>query len=236
MLEAVIIGAGARGNEVFAELMRTKDIGWRVNAVVEPDTLRREAFAQRHDLLPERTFETIEDLLAGPRVGDVALICTPDVTHYTICAAVSRAGYDVLLEKPIATSLPDCLALLDVQQTHRNRIFVAHVLRYSPFFRTLKDIVASRRYGLVRNIRLTENVGHWHFAHSYVRGNWRRREDTAPIVLPQSFTLAIIAGHPRSFFSISRMTCAIILMIPPTCTILSGNSRLKSVIRHRKTR
>ena len=40
-----------------------------------------------------------------------------------------------------------------------------------------------RRYGLVRNIRLTENVGHWHFAHSYVRGNWRRREDSAPIVL-----------------------------------------------------
>jgi hypothetical protein len=38
----------------------------------------------------------------------------------------------------------------------------------------------------VRNIRLTENVGHWHFAHSYVRGNWRRREDTAPIVLTKS--------------------------------------------------
>src|SRR5690606_15613730 len=109
-----------------------------------------------------------------------------DVTHYTICAAVSRAGYDVLLEKPIATSLPDCLALLDVQQTCRNRIFVAHVLRYSPLFRALKRIVASRQYGLVRNIRLIENVGHWHFAHSYVRGNWRRREDTAPIVLTKS--------------------------------------------------
>jgi hypothetical protein len=182
----VIIGAGARGNQVFAELMRTKDIGWRVSAVVEPDSLRREAFARRHNVSLERTFNSLDDLLAGPRVGDVAFICTPDITHYTICAAVSGAGYDVLLEKPIATSLPDCLALLDVQQTYRNRIFVAHVLRYSPFFRTLKEIVASRRYGLVRNIRMTENVGHWHFAHSYVRGNWRRREDSAPIVLTKS--------------------------------------------------
>ena len=183
---AVIIGAGARGNQVFAELMRTKSIGWRVSAVVEPDTLRRESFARQHELPLERTFSSLEEMLAGARVGDIAFICTPDVTHYTICAAVSRAGYDVLLEKPIATSLPDCLALLDVQQTYRNRIFVAHVLRYSPFFRTLKDIVASRRYGLVRNIRLTENIGHWHFAHSYVRGNWRRREESAPIVLTKS--------------------------------------------------
>jgi hypothetical protein len=50
----------------------------------------------------------------------------------------------------------------------------------------VKEIVASRRHGLVRNIGLTENVGHWHFAHSYVRGNWRRRDDSAPIVLTKS--------------------------------------------------
>ncbi len=73
-----------------------------------------------------------------------------------------------------------------MEQTHGNNIFVAHVLRYSPFFRTIKEIVASREYGLVRNIRMDENVGHWHFAHSYVRGNWRRREDSAPIVLTKS--------------------------------------------------
>jgi predicted dehydrogenase len=182
----VIIGAGARGNQVFAELMRTQEVGWRVTAVVEPDELKRAAFCGRHDIPVSRAFSGLDELLEAPRVADVAFICTPDVTHYAICARVSEAGYDVLLEKPIATSLADCLALLDVQRTHRNRIFVAHVLRYSPFFRTLKEIVASRRYGLVRNIRLTENVGHWHFAHSYVRGNWRRREDSAPIVLTKS--------------------------------------------------
>jgi hypothetical protein len=182
----VIIGAGARGNRVFAELMRTRATGWRVAAVVEPHEGRREAFRADHALPPERAFTTMEAFLDGPRVGDVAFICTPDITHYRICADVSSAGYDVLLEKPIATSLPDMLALLDVQQTHGNRIFVAHVLRYAPFFRAVKEIVASRRYGLVRNIRMTENVGHWHFAHSYVRGNWRRREDAAPIILTKS--------------------------------------------------
>jgi hypothetical protein len=186
MLSAVIIGAGARGNRVFAELMRAQPEAWQVAAVVEPDSERRATFLARHGLSPSRAFDSLDALLASPRVADIAFICTPDVTHYTICAAVSASGYDILLEKPIATSLPDCLALLDVQHTHGNRIYVAHVLRYSPFFRTVKEIVASRRYGLVRNIRLTENIGHWHFAHSYVRGNWRRRDQTAPIVLTKS--------------------------------------------------
>lgn len=185
-LRAVIIGAGARGNKVFAELMRTHDTGWAVTAVVEPDEGRREAFRRLHAIPEGRAFASLEELLEQEPVADVAFICTPDVTHYKICAAVSAAGYDVLLEKPIATSLPDCLALLEVQNTYRNRIFVAHVLRYAPFFRTLKELVASRRYGLVRNIRMTENVGHWHFAHSYVRGSWRRRDDCAPIVLTKS--------------------------------------------------
>ncbi|MGH7483220.1 MAG: Gfo/Idh/MocA family protein [Longimicrobiales bacterium] len=185
-LRAVIIGAGARGNRVFAELMRTQPAGWEVSAVVEPDEGRRERFRTHHGVPAERAFSGIAAFLDAGRVGDVAFICTPDVTHYTLCAAVSAAGYDVLLEKPIATSLPDCLALLDIQHTHGNRIFVAHVLRYSPFFRAIKQIVASRRYGLIRNIRLTENIGHWHFAHSYVRGNWRRRDESAPIVLTKS--------------------------------------------------
>ncbi len=185
-VRAVIIGAGARGNRVFAELMRTHDIGWRLTGVVEPHEGRRESFRREHRLPADRTFQSVEALLQAPSVADVAFICTPDVTHYTICRDVSAAGYDVVLEKPVATSLPDCLALLDVEETHGNRIFVAHVLRYAPFFRAVKDIVASRRHGLVRNIRLTENVGHWHFAHSYVRGSWRRRDESAPIILTKS--------------------------------------------------
>jgi hypothetical protein len=57
------------------------------------------------------------------------------------------------------------------------------VLRYSPFFRVIKRIISSGEYGSVRNLRLAENIGHWHFAHSYVRGSWRRADQTAPIIL-----------------------------------------------------
>lgn len=180
---AVIMGAGARGNFIFAELMTTRDTGWQVAGVVETNPARREAFRARHKIPEEFSFASVDEFLAKGRIADFVFICTPDPTHYDLCAAVSAAGYDVLLEKPIATSLPDCLALIDVQRTHKNRIFVAHVLRYSPFFRTLADLLRSGKYGRVRSLYMTEMIGHWHFAHSYVRGNWRRRDDTAPIVL-----------------------------------------------------
>ena len=241
-IRAVIIGAGARGNQVFAELIRRHDLGWQVTAVVEPESLRRATFCQQHGIPPERAWGSIDELLAAPRVADVAFICTPDVTHYSICAAVSGAGYDVLLEKPIATSLPDCLALLDVQRTHRNRIFVAHVLRYSPFFRTLKEIVASRRYGLVRNIRLTENVGHWHFAHSYVRGNWRRREDSAPIVLTKSsHDLDLIAwlletDRPAFVSSFGTLEYFTAVNAPPEAAVRCVDCPLRDTCRYSATR
>ena len=180
---AVIMGAGARGNQVFAELMRSRDTGWVVAGVVEPNPQRRNAFCERHDIPEQCAFATADELLAVERLADFVFICTPDPTHYDLCVAVSAAGYDVLLEKPIATSLPDCLALIDVQHNYGNHIFVAHVLRYSPFFRTLRQLIRSGEYGRVRSLQLTEMIGHWHFAHSYVRGNWRRRADTAPLVL-----------------------------------------------------
>ena len=241
-VRAVIIGAGARGNQVFAELMRPRETGWQVAAVVEPDPLRRTVFAERHALPAARTFATLEEFLTADRVADVAFICTPDVTHYSICAAVSAAGYDVLLEKPIATSLPDCLALLDVQHTHQNRIFVAHVLRYAPFFRTLKEIVASRRYGLVRNIRMTENIGHWHFAHSYVRGNWRRREDTAPIILTKSsHDLDIIAwllekDRPSFVSSFGTLEYFTPVNAPPESTARCVDCPLQDTCRYSATK
>lgn len=186
MKDVVIVGAGARGNRVFAELIATHQTEFRVRGVVEPDPRRRTAFQQRHGIPADHAFANIDELLEAPRRADLVFICTPDPTHHDICHAVATAGYDIVLEKPLATNLPDCLALLELQQSLGSRIFVAHVLRYAPFFRAIRQLIASGRLGTPRHIHLTENVGHWHYAHSYVRGNWRRADSSAPIILTKS--------------------------------------------------
>lgn len=185
-LGVIIVGAGARGNRVFAELMHTEDTGFDVVGVVEPHDGRRHSFQKRYGVPDERAFDNLSHFLEAPRFGDIVFICTPDVTHYAHARAISEKKYDILLEKPIATNLPECLGLLDVQQTQGNHIFVAHVLRYTPFFRAVKRIVEEGTYGKIRHIELQENIGHWHFAHSYVRGNWNRQATSGPIILTKS--------------------------------------------------
>jgi predicted dehydrogenase len=95
-------------------------------------------------------------------------------------------GYDILLEKPIAQSWEQCHDILVAARKHNSIVGVGHVLRYSPYFRKIKEEVESGRIGKIVNIELIEPVGYDHIAHSYVRGPWRRVEDSNPILLAKS--------------------------------------------------
>jgi predicted dehydrogenase len=185
-LRAVIVGAGSRGNRVFAELMATQNLGFLVSGVVEPDAARRAAFRARYAVAEARCFATLEEFFAAPRFSDVAFVCSPDQTHFAIARDLSEQGHTIVLEKPAATTLAECVALLEIQRRCRNAIFVAHGLRYAPFFRAVKALLDGGSLGEIRHVHLTEHVGHWHFAHSYVRGQWRRADQAAPIVLTKT--------------------------------------------------
>jgi hypothetical protein len=185
-LRAVIVGAGSRGNRVFAELMATNDVGFEVAGVVEPDAARRAAFCHRHALPEAQAFASLEGFLATPRFSDIVFVCSPDRTHFAICRDLSEAGHAIMLEKPAATTLAECVELLEIQRRCGNAVFIAHGLRYAPFFRAVKALLEGGSLGTIRHIQLTEQVGHWHFAHSYVRGQWRRADQAAPIVLTKT--------------------------------------------------
>jgi len=157
-----------------------------VAGVVEPDDRRRAAVRRAHDLPPAHAFADIDAFLAAPRFCRTVFVCTPDHAHYRICKAVARAGYDVLLEKPVAHNIAETLALLEIEHATETRIVVAHVLRYTPFFTKVRELVQGGALGRVLHVKLTECIGQWHFAHSYVRGNWRRTDTSGPIILTKS--------------------------------------------------
>ena len=87
--------------------------------------------------------------------------------------AFAKKGYHVLLEKPMAVTESDCREIAAACESNGVYLAVCHVMRYFPPVVKIKEIIDSGAIGDVMTINHTENVGYWHFAHSYVRGNWR---------------------------------------------------------------
>lgn len=182
-ITAVMVGAGVRGFYVYGPYALAHPDELQFVAVAEPEPTRRARFAQAHHIPPERQFATWEDLMAKGQLADALFNMTQDHMHYPSTIAALEAGYDVLLEKPMTTRLADTVHLVQTAERHGRLLQVCHVLRYTPFFATLHDILAAGRLGEIVTVEHRENVVYWHMAHSYVRGNWRNTTSASPMIL-----------------------------------------------------
>ena len=133
-----------------------------------------------------REFPTAEALLASPRLADVLIIGTQDASHFAHASAALQAGYDLLLEKPIATSVGDVLALSRLARTLGRRVLVCHVLRYTTLYRKVQETLANGAIGELVSFEATQGLDPWHSAHSYVRGHWGIAEQSTPLTVANS--------------------------------------------------
>ncbi|MBI5669670.1 MAG: Gfo/Idh/MocA family oxidoreductase [Chloroflexi bacterium] len=177
------IGAGQRGADVYGRYALDNPGDVEYVAVAEPIPQRRQRFMAAHDIAPDLHFTTWEDLFDRPKLADAVVIATQDQDHVAPALAALRAGYHVLLEKPMATTLADCVALVQAAEQAGRVLQIGHVLRYTDFFTQIHDIVQSGRLGDIITVEHRENVAYWHMAHSFVRGNWRRTDETSPMIL-----------------------------------------------------
>ena len=200
-VSVVAIGCGSR-TKIYASLMATLGDQFSIVAISDPEPERRRAIREICGDAEILEFDSAEALLHETQLADLAIIATPDDQHCAQSISAMRRGYDLLLEKPIATNLEDVAKVaLEAERLNR-KVVVCHVLRYSPFYQTVKSIVDSGRLGSVVSIQATEGVGAFHHAHSFVRGHWRNEEETSPMILAKSChdldILQWIAGSPCS--------------------------------------
>ncbi|HEX3054414.1 MAG TPA: Gfo/Idh/MocA family oxidoreductase [Aggregatilineaceae bacterium] len=182
-LRLALIGAGQRGADVYGAYALHHPDEIRFVAVAEPVSERRERFAEQHDLPAENVFHSWQDLLVRSQLADAVIVATQDQNHVEPTLAALHAGYNVLLEKPMATTLDGCISLVHAAEAAGVVLQICHVLRYTPFFSTIYDIVQSGRLGDIVTVEHRENVSYWHMAHSYVRGNWRSQALSSPMIL-----------------------------------------------------
>lgn len=186
-VKIAILGAGRRGIEAYAPYLLDHPNLGEVVAVAEPKKSRQEKFKSIYNISDENIFKSYKDLLEKEKIADAVIISTNDNMHYEPCKMALEKGYHVLLEKPMSNSLDEIIKLEALSKKYNNQIFmVCHVLRYTPFFIKLKEIVNSKELGDLVTIQHNENIGYWHFAHSYTRGNWRNSSDTSPLILAKS--------------------------------------------------
>lgn len=182
-IELVLIGAGQRGAYAYGSHAFRHPDEVRFVAVAEPDPIRRKRFADEHDIEDAHCFESWEALTAKGQLGQAALVTTQDQMHVEPAVAAMEAGYHVLLEKPMAHTLEGCVQLVQTAERTGRTLEICHVLRYSPFWRKLHEVLEAGVLGELITVEHRENVAYWHMAHSFVRGNWRNAALSSPMIL-----------------------------------------------------
>src|SRR5690606_24626279 len=128
------------------------------------------------EIPPERCFESAEELAAVPRFADAAINGTMDRQHVPTSLPLLKAGYHLLLEKPIAVSEEEMWQLADAAREYDRTVMICHVLRYAPFYVKIRELVAAGEIGEVLNIQTIEYVSYHHMAVGFIRGKWNSKE------------------------------------------------------------
>ena len=184
-ITAVILGAGSRGS-AYAGFAAAYPEQLRIIALAEPRADRRELLADSLNIPQSCRYASWQELLAQPKMADCAFVCTMDDDHTAPAVRAMELGYHLLLEKPMSTTEAECRLIADTARQTGRTLAVCHVLRYTPFYMTLKQLIDQGAVGKVTAINQIENVGYWHQAHSFVRGNWRNSRETSPMILQKS--------------------------------------------------
>ncbi|EJD00921.1 NAD-binding protein [Fomitiporia mediterranea MF3/22] len=189
-----IIGCGQRGSGYAEYALKAPD-KCKVVAIAEPRPKTRTAMIAEHAVDPSLVFNTWEELHAasaeslktcGKRLADAIVVAVQDRMHCSVVLAFATQGYDLLCEKPMATTIEDCVRMADAVKKVGIIFGMGHVLRYSPYSRAMSEVIHSGSLGKLINIQHLEPVGYYHFAHSYVRGNWCKEEDACFSLMTKS--------------------------------------------------
>ncbi|MCI8554791.1 MAG: Gfo/Idh/MocA family oxidoreductase [Clostridiales bacterium] len=181
-----IAGTGSRGGGTYAPYQKKFPDRMKIVALADPDTARVSLLAKEYGVPAERCFSSAEALLEQPKLADVLVLATQDRQHVAQAVPALRKGYDILLEKPISNDPYAIMELLRTAQETGRAVTVCHVLRYTPFYSHIKRLITEGAIGEPVAIHAAENVGYWHQAHSFVRGNWANSQVQSPMILQKS--------------------------------------------------
>jgi len=184
-VKIIVAGAGSRGAGYAGYALAKPELA-KVVGVAEPRDFYRKEFAEKHAIPADNVFTDWVTMAARPKFADAVIIATQDRMHSGPAAAFAKKGYHILLEKPMAPTEAECRSIVREAKKAGVIFAVCHVMRYTRYTRAVKKLVDSGAIGKVVSIQSLEQVGWWHQAHSFVRGNWRSEKTSSFMLLAKS--------------------------------------------------
>ncbi len=186
-IRVIILGAGGRGLNAYGEYLAKFAPDFEVVGAADPLPARLE-YAKRlfPDIPSNRLVSDWRQLLDCGKIADAAIITTMEPLHAPIAIAAAGVGYHILLEKPMAPTEQACRDIVTAVKKARVIFAVCHVLRYTPFYRAIHELLAEGRIGQIVHVQHFEDVAYWHHTHSFVRGYNNNGDKTSFMLLSKS--------------------------------------------------
>lgn len=172
--KAIVLGAGYRGRAYAAYAQAHPD---KLEIVGVADPVQAEVISAPH------YWKDWRDCLEARPEADLVIIATPDDLHYEPALMSLRAGYHLILEKPISPTADECREVIAEAVARKRLVMVGHILRHTRIYAHIKAILDSGEVGDIVSISHQESMGYWKVAHSYCRGIWACAEKSSPIIL-----------------------------------------------------
>ena len=132
-MRIVVIGAGVMGSNHARTVAANRDV--ELVAVADPDEARASALAVAYGA------RSVADALAIMDQFDAAVVAAPTARHHAIARALLESGKHVLVEKPVAVTVPEAQDLIEMAQRSGVALMAGHVERFNPVVMALPEVL-----------------------------------------------------------------------------------------------
>ena len=170
-IKVAVLACGNRCRKVVQNLLNDSNRQVEIAAIFDPDP-NEMAFVKETWESPETTCCTsAQQAIDFPGVEWV-MVFSPNKFHHDHILAAFKAGKHVFSEKPIGTTIEDCVDIYNAYKSSGKFFATGFVLRYAPIYRKVKEMLDSGKFGHILSINADENVAPYHGG--YIMMNWRR--------------------------------------------------------------
>jgi len=149
-----VVGVGFWGRNHLRVL---KELGVGVAAICDVNMEKAKAAAGRYGV--NRFYTSLDRMLRRENL-DAVTICTPSVSHAACAVKVLKAGLHAFVEKPLASTVDECLRIIDAMNSNNRIVMTGFIERFNPAVRKAMELLETGEIGDIIMLH-GRRIGRW---------------------------------------------------------------------------